>query len=520
MHRKPVLLIAFYNKKALGVRYLERSLARSGHRPVVLFLKDFSSRMPEPVNDRELILLRNLVSELDPGLIGLSVMSSLYLEHVMAVGRFLRDEFRIPQVWGGVYASMFPEKCLGYADFVLRGECEEAIVELADAVLGNRDFHHIKNLAYKTPSGGNGATAVINELRPLCEDLDRLGYPVFSSENKYFIDNGRIISGDPALDSVSYELSASRGCPFVCSFCSSANIKRMYAGKGRFVRFRSPTNIIAELGEALENIKRLKVIHFWDEIFPDDREWIDDFATQYKSHIGLPFVIWVHPLKTEEYTISKLVDAGLYKAVMGIQSGSQRIRNDIFHRRETREDILKASGILAGCGVRQITYDFILRHPFENEEDIRQTYELCTELERPFELQLHGLGFLPGTDITGIAEKYGIDAPLSESGPGIPMKTVYRDYWGRKSSDPAINFWYSLIYMSQFGPGLRMAKYLSKARKARIVMKMAMVLSALLRPAAGARSLYKKARMLAVAYIRKFSAARAERQAVECHEGK
>ena len=74
--------------------------------------------------------------------------------------------------------------------------------------------------------------------------------------------------------------------------------------------------------------------------------------------------------------------------------------------------------------------------------------------------------------------------------------------------------------MSQFGPGLRMAKYLSKARKTRIVMKMAMVLSALLRPAAGARSLYKKARMLAVAYIRKFSAARSERQAVECHEGK
>lgn len=520
MQQRPVLLIAFYNKKTLGVRYLERSLARAGHNVIVVFMKDFNSRAPEPVTKKELMLLRDLVSETDPGLVGLSVMSSLYLDQVIAVSRLLRDEFGIPQVWGGVYASMFPEKSLEYADFVLRGECEEAIVELADAVLGNRDFRQIKNLAYKTSSRGESPLTVINELRPLCEDLDRLGYPMFSGKNKYFIDGGRISPGDPMLDSISYELSASRGCPFMCSFCSSANLKRMYAGKGKFVRFRSPTSVINELSEAVENIKGLKIIHFWDEIFPDDRVWIDDFATQYKSNIGLPFVIWVHPLKTSEYVISKLADAGLYKAVMGIQSGSQRIRSHIFHRRETREDILKASKILTGCGVRQITYDFMLRHPFESEDDIRQTFELCAELERPFELQLHGLSFLPGTDITRIAEKHGIAAPISESGPGKPMKTAFQTYWGQKSGSAMINFWYSLIYMTQFGFGLRIARCFSKARKTGIIIGIASLLSKLLRPAAAARRLYKKARMLAAAYIRKYVASRADRQALECPGGK
>jgi anaerobic magnesium-protoporphyrin IX monomethyl ester cyclase len=223
----------------------------------------------------------------------------------------------------------------------------------------------------------------------------------------------------------------------------------------------------------------------------------------------------VHPLRISEYTISKLADAGLYKTVMGIQSGSQRIRSEIFHRRETREDILRASEILSRSGVRQITYDFMLRHPFESEEDIRQTYELCAELERPFELQLHGLSFLPGTDITRIAERNKLAVPISESGPDSPMKTEYKAYWGHKSSNAMINFWYSLIYMSQFSLGFRAARYLSSAPKSRIIIYIALMLSKLLRPAESARKLYKKAAMLATASIRKIGIARAGRQAVQ-----
>ncbi|HQD31643.1 MAG: radical SAM protein [Acetivibrionales bacterium] len=519
MHDKPVLLIAFYNKKSLGVRYLERSLIKAGHRVHILFLKNFNSKAPEPVTEKELALLRTLVAELDPGLIGLSVMSSLYLESVISVNKSLRARFGIPIVWGGVYASMFPERCLEHADFVLRGESEEAIVELADAVLGDRSYEHIKNLAYKIPSGSTGSNMVINDLRPLCENLDALGYPIFSNENKCYIDRGRIIPGDPMLDSASYELSASRGCPFVCSYCSSVNLKRMYAGKGRFVRFRSPASIISELREALGHMKGLKVIHFWDEIFPDDRAWTDEFAMQYKSCIGLPFVIWVHPLRISEYTISKLADAGLYKTVMGIQSGSSRIRSDIFHRRETRDDILRASEILSGR-VRQISYDFMLRHPFESEEDLKQTFEMCTELHRPFELQLHGLSFLPGTDIISIAEKNRIEVHISESGPDTPMRTAYKAYWGQKSTNAAVNFWYSLIYMSQFSFGLHAAKWFSRVQKSRFIMSIAILLSKLLRPAALAGKLYRKAVLLTGASLRKSAISKSGRHTLHYSEGK
>jgi anaerobic magnesium-protoporphyrin IX monomethyl ester cyclase len=521
MEKDPVLLIAFYNKKALGVRYLERSLIKSGFRVYVLFMKNFNSRRPEPVRQDELQLLKELVERLRPGLIGLSVMSSLYLDAVETVNTFLKKEFRVPVVWGGVYASMFPEQCLEHADFVLRGECEEAIVELADALLGGKDHSGIRNLAYRKVLPNGCSKTVINELRPLCGDLDRIGYPISGLDNKFYIEGGRIGFGDPMKDSVSYELSASRGCPFACSYCCSVSLKRMYAGHGRYMRFRSAASVIGELEEALAGNSGIRVIHFWDEIFPDDDAWIGTFTSLYKARIGLPFEIWAHPLRLSSRTISRLADAGLYKVVMGIQSGSPRIRKQIFHRSETQDDILEASRILSMNKVPQVVYDFILRHPFETEDDIRETYKLCTALERPFELQLHGLNFFPGADITGMAEKIGIcisDAP--DQGRGSHLREKYKSYWGKKSSNRRINYWYSLIYLSQFRSGLVVSEFLCRAGYSSLTAFAASLMHKLYLPAARIRYLYKKLSLLVRSESVRRNILKGNRHAVQYNEGK
>ena len=521
MDKKPLLLIAFYNKKALGVRYLERSLVKSGYDVYVLFLKGFNSVKPDPVTTDDILLLEKLVTRLKPGLIGLSVMSSLYLESVVSVNSFLRKAFDVPIVWGGVYASMFSEECLKHADFVLQGECEEAVVDLAAAVLRGEDYRSIKNLAYKEPLRDTAGKTVINGLRPLCEDLDKLGYPISGLKNKFFIEGGRIGFGDPMSDSVSYELSSSRGCPFMCSYCCSINLKRMYMGNGRYLRFRSVTSVISELEEALANNRSIRVIHFWDEIFPDDNSWIAAFASQYKARIGLPFEIWAHPLRINSSTISKLVDAGLYKVVMGIQSGSQHIRREIFHRMETQEDVLEAAKILSRNKVPQVVYDFILRHPFESVEDIKQTYLLCSCLERPFELQLHGLSFFPGTDLTAAANKKGLDVMSTlDSGHDNRIKDKYKSYWGQKSSSRIINYWYSLIYLSQFRFGHLLSGLFKGSDPSPLAVSTVLLLHKLYRPAARIRYLYKKLSLLIRTAAARKNISKGNRQTVQYSEGK
>lgn len=130
-----IVLIAFYNKKALGVRYLETALRDAGYHVKTIFFKDFNSVSPKPASDRELELLCDEIWKEDPILIGFSVMSSMYLDTVHQVIDSIREHFSVRTACGGAFASMFPEHFLQRGvDYVIRGDGEKAFCRLADAV--------------------------------------------------------------------------------------------------------------------------------------------------------------------------------------------------------------------------------------------------------------------------------------------------------------------------------------------------------------------------------------------------
>ena len=448
--KSDILLIAFYNPKALGVRYLAEALKRAGYIPHILFLKEYNSKKPSEVSDSELTLLKKLIDDIDPKYIGLSVMSSIYIQQIIRTSNYIRDNTDCTIIWGGVYSTLFPEESLNYADYVIRGEGEGAIVDLIDALSEGVAPTNIRNLVYKVEDN----RCVENPVRPLVQDLDFLGYPCIGQPNVYYITGNKLIEGDPQLRSLTYETTASRGCPFSCSYCSTVNLRRIYQGKGKYVRFRSVDSVIGELVEAKKKMRRLKLIHFWDEIFSDEKSWIEEFSLRYKREVGIPFTVWGHPLKVNEWTIKGLVNAGLYRMVVGIQSGSVHVRKHIFHRPESQKQIIDSSRIIARCGVPEVCYDFMLQHPFESLQDLVDTFELCLTLEQPFELNLHGLNFLPGTDIVEIAVSEGIFTreEMQKHVYGS-MQDQYDKYWGYsgyKNESEEANVWCTLIFLTQF----------------------------------------------------------------------
>ena len=444
---KSVLLISFYNQKALGVKFLRKALRTAGVEVTVVFFKGFNSRKPEKCTEKELELLRLKIAEANPDIIGLSVMSSLYLETVTAVNEMIHCNFRKIIVWGGVYSTLHPKECLDHCDYVMIGESEAAFPDFVKAMSDYGNCDGMANLAYKNESGD----VVINDVRPLCHDLDEIEFPDISNDGVCCIRDDSIIEGDPSIDSASFEMSASRGCPFTCSYCSSVRLLRMYSDKGRYLRFRSVENVIDELKQAKSKMPHLKFIHFWDEIFSSDETWAGEFAKEYKKHINLPFEIWSHPLMVKEPVIRMLMTAGLYKVVMGIQSGSPHVRKDIFKRNETQEQILKSCEILRKCRVPHVIYDFMLQHPFETVGDLKETYDLCMSMNLPFELQLHGLYFLPSTDIVDMAlEKHIIDRDALNKIMYCSIEEHYGKYWGSTETDPESDYWFSLINLSQF----------------------------------------------------------------------
>ena len=451
---KKIVLIGFYNEKALGVRYLANALTKAGYEPTIVFFKRFNSEIPESATQCEVDLLRDLIKKVDPLFIGMSVMSSLYLTESDKVARMIKENFTVPCMWGGVYATLETERALrsGGCDMIMRGEGERNIVTLARALENGEDWRGIDAMAYLDDEGN----FVSNNVGPCQQDIDEYGYPIIGGDNMYFINDDKVIPGDPQLRAFSYELSASRGCPFTCSYCSAVNLRRVYDGQeGKYVRFRSVDSVLEELNEAKRKIPRLRVVHFWDEIFSTEDGWVEEFARRYKAEIGIPFRIWGHPLMANEHTFSLLVDAGLHQVVMGIQSGSPYIRKEIFHRRETQEQVINASRVLQKCKVPVVSYDLMICHPFESVEHLKETFDLCLQLEPTFKLNIHGLNFLPATDIV----KMALDAGMytQEEMDDLMYGTLQEQYdrhWGPHASSfkdaSSKNSWSNLIFLTQF----------------------------------------------------------------------
>jgi radical SAM superfamily enzyme YgiQ (UPF0313 family) len=447
---RTVALVNFYNPKALAIRYLEAALTKAGFDVLVLHIGGYrGARAGKPTEEGIREFFEKLGGE--PLWIGLSVISSFLLETAEEVSDTIRRHSKAPLVWGGVIASLLPERCLAHCDYVVRGEGEAAAVDFSQRLAAGADVADMPNLAYMS-----GGQPVVNPVRPFETDLGSLGLAELGLPNKYFLDDadGKLYHTDTCVDSYSYETAASRGCPFSCSYCSVANVRRLYTGIseiGGYTRFRPVGDVIDELKAAKARMKKLSFVRFWDEIFSTDPAWIDEFTTRYKAEIGLPFEAWTHPLKADGEVIAKLRRAGMRSMVMGIQSGSPGVRRDAFRRAETEGQILAAAEALSKARVPFVTFDFILGHPLETIEQLKESYDLCTKLPGKFSLQLHGLIFLPGTDIVEEAIKRGVYTREAMEGMMYkPMEHQYSLWNEAKNASGEIEFWYNLIFMTQF----------------------------------------------------------------------
>ena len=454
---KTVMLIDFYSAGSLGLRYLENALEAHGFTVKMVFLKTYDNIHPEKVTEEEHELLREFIRAEKPVIIGISMITSFYVELVEYVTGYIR-EMGVPMVSGGIYATLSPDKCLAFTDYVIRGEGGEPLCELATALgmaaenggTENIGLENIQNLVYRNAS----SEMILNPMRPLLEDMDVFGFPRVDTGNEWLIDKNKIRNIEPQKREYAYTISASRGCYFHCSYCGSVNLQRVQKGLGPHVRVRKVESVIEELVQAKKKMKNLIHIRFVDGVFPIDKEWVAEFAAAYKEKVNLPFKIWVHPRTTDFDSIKVLRRAGLYKLIMGIQSGSPQVRNEVFLRPETQEHILAASKVYADNRVPLVEYDFILCHPFETVETIKESYDVCMNLSGRFLLNINGLKFMPETEIVNIAVAKGIftmeefeaslNAPLEDQ-----FDFLRLDEYSRNNSAD-VNLWYKLVYLTQF----------------------------------------------------------------------
>ncbi len=239
-----------------------------------------------------------------PDLVGLH-LKTLHAQPAYALAAELAPRWTL--VAGGPHATIVPDEPLAHGfRWVIRGEAEDALVELADVVDGKREPATVAGLSWR-----ERGLARHNPTRPFLMELDRLAPPLSALdlfEQDWY--------GPPAMPGAGLApagILSSRGCPAACTFCSNDVT-------GRKFRYRSARSVAAEV-QLLRERHGLLGFSFYDDSFAVGRRRVRELCDAIVA-IGAP-VWWTctaHPAHLDREVLADMKRAGCAGIDIGMES--------------------------------------------------------------------------------------------------------------------------------------------------------------------------------------------------------
>jgi len=341
-------------------------------------------------------------------LIGLTTTTPTY-NNVVKLCNVIKKESFAKTVIGGIHATVMPRASIALdgIDFLIKGEGEETICELADCLEKNEEPLQVKGLLYK-----KSGDIIVNEDRELIEDLDVLPSPAW-----HLFRHLKYTYPDSLYSSV-LPLMSSRGCPFNCGFCSA---KSIFLKK---FRPRSAKNVVDEIEYLIKNY-RVREIHFWDDIFTLNRERvfkIKEEILKRKINIKFSFPNGLRVDCVDMEILKALKEMGTYSIAFGVESGNQDILNSV-SKGTTIEKIKAAFQMVKKLNIESWGF-FMIGFPKDTEATIRNTIDFAIKLN-PDIAKFHILKPYPGTAVFDELNQEGLIVDRNFDHYGIHTKPVH-----------------------------------------------------------------------------------------------
>jgi radical SAM superfamily enzyme YgiQ (UPF0313 family) len=324
--------------------------------------------------DKETELENALEPYIDADLYGITSTSPQYPQALKILKILRRRNTKARIVIGGAYPSSLPEKCI----LVIAGEGEEAMLRL------------ITNIEEEQAPGIVNASYI--------QEMDSIPFPgrhlIDINSFAYNIDDGRGTT-----------LITSRGCPYVCSFCS----KEVWQ---RGTRFHSTDYVISELEHIIDKYD-FRHFLFLDDTITIRRKRLLELCKRMEP-LNIKWRCYARTTTTKEMLIA-MKKAGCVEIGVGVESGSQKIL-DIVDKKETVE---QNAAFVELCKQVGITANVFIMIGLPGE-----TYETVEETRRWMErVRPHKFGFnifMPyaGTPVYKNPDRYDIqifDVPEEKS---------------------------------------------------------------------------------------------------------
>jgi radical SAM superfamily enzyme YgiQ (UPF0313 family) len=335
---------------------------------------------------------------IDAVAVGITGMTGPDLINAMEACRLVKDvKPDLPIIWGGHHARQLPEQILneGVGDYVFTGPAEYGLPELILSIEKGIEPEGIEGLVFYRNGQIMG-----DRLSPVVD----FGYDVFPAFHLIDIEKYRSPN-----NIVSY--FSSRGCPFGCSFCTTGDFSHSYRTLDQFDKEMN----------YLVNEQGFKNVFFQDGTFFISKRRVlkiskkmDDLGSDVK---------WKAKARANsllEYTpdeLSSLYDSGLRSVFFGIESGSQRVLDDM-RKKIIPEHALKSVKICADYGF-EFYASFMYATPGETTEDLRKTINLIRKIKKinPEAIIQNSVYIpLPGTPMYDTCLSHGYQPPGTMDG--------------------------------------------------------------------------------------------------------
>lgn len=288
-------------------------------------------------------------------------------------------------VAGGPLASCDPLTFMEDFDVVVRGEGEQAMLEVVRAYENGTDFESIKGIVCRRKNKGKSSGEIVfTASRKLETNLDAIEFPARDLfQNKRYIKHWMKRFGHATTTIIT-----TRGCPFKCEFCSNAVFGISY-------RERSPENVLLEVEEALS--LGYDRIHFADDVFTLNSKRILRLCEEIrKRNLDFKWECLGRVDSIDSDIATAMRNAGCDRIFFGIESGNDSVLS-IMNKKITVDRARRAVEAAYKAGIRTGAF-FILCYPGETDDTVLETLSFSTSL--PLDYLSFTLPYpLPGTPL-------------------------------------------------------------------------------------------------------------------------
>lgn len=313
------------------------------------------------VRTNHLRILTDEIERFKPDIVGITATTPVFpnmLEIALQVKKIDRE---ILVIAGGTHVTIRPGDALssGNIDIVAVGESDFLIKDFIES----KDRQNLKGAYFK-----NNDEIIFNGKSGLIDNLDTLPYPYWELYDLKKYKASKLIE----RDSPGGLLETSRGCPFLCTYCS----KQIF---GHLWRKKSVDRVISEF----QYMKKLgfKEIHIEDDGFSTDLKRAKDICRRLiEIKINIPWTLLngIRVDRVDQELFELLNQAGCYQVSFGIETGDDEVLKKI-NKGITLEQIKNAVRLADKAGL-EVFGAFMFGLIGETRDSMQKTIDLAKKL--------------------------------------------------------------------------------------------------------------------------------------------